>query len=414
MNQPGVIDDVCVGCGCAAPPIPTTIENKGPYCPLCAHGDRPPKRPTNFPTAFSSWDHHERAAMRRVIDSGLFTMGKEVAAFEREFADYHGMSHGIMVNSGSSANLVGVAALAAIGHFKEGDKVMVPALAWPTTYAPLVQHGLELVLIDCDHTWNMNIESRAFCDDARLIVGASILGNGMDAGRWATAAGVLDAVFMEDNCESLGARCPDGRLAGTSGLVNTFSFFYSHQISAIEGGMILTNDDDVANYCRMLRNHGWSKDVDPPQDFESEYDFRLFGYNVRPLELHAAIAREQLKKLDEFIGHRQTNMFLFRNLTEGLRIHHPEVCPTSPFALNFTVHPQTRPAIVEALRAEQIDCRLPTGGSLRLHHYGQQWHRQFTPQADAVHVSGLFIGNPPWPAEDWIEKAAGIIRRVVS
>lgn len=356
--------------------------------------------------------------------SGQFTMGAEVAAFEREFADWHGIKHGIMVNSGSSANLVAIASLSAIGYIRPGDSVMVPALAWPTTYAPLIQYGLNLVLIDCDGTWNLDPESRNIADEAKLIVGASILGNPMDTSAWSSIAGVIRAVLMEDNCESLGAVTPGGRLTGTQGLVNTFSFFWSHQISAIEGGMVLTDDDDVANHCRMMRNHGWSRDVDPPQTFEGEYDFRVFGYNVRPLELHAAVAREQLKKLPEFMEHRRRNAALFReatmDLAESRQIIHPDVYApdlASPFSLHFLIPhggKQARASVVTALRAAGIDCRQPTGGSFRKHAYGEPWAKQSTPLADMIHQTGLFIGNPPWPAAEWIEKAAGIIRRVLA
>src|ERR1039458_4164491 len=216
----------------------------------------------------------------RLRASGRLTVGEEVAAFEREFADFHGLRHGIMVNSGSSANLVAVAALFHVKQnpLKQGDQALVPALAWATTYAPLVQHGLDLVLVDCDEGWNA--DPYALKDvEARLVVGCSILGNPAQLDTWRTIAGVHDAYLLEDNCESLGASI-GGKLCGTFGLMSTFSFYYSHQISAIEGGMILTDDDECATLCRLLRDHGMTRHVEKPKTFEAEYDFRLFGYNV--------------------------------------------------------------------------------------------------------------------------------------
>lgn len=372
-----------------------------------------------YPTAFSVWGDEERAAIDRVLISGRLTMGEEVAAFEREFAAFHGRAHGVMVNSGSSANLI---ALSALFHrtgdrpLKRGDVALVPALAWSTTYAPLVQHGLGLALMDCDAGWNADVYDRRFDPKgARLLVGCSILGNPANLEAMRTTAGVLDAAFLEDNCESLGARTPEGKLCGTFGLLSTFSFFYSHQISAVEGGMVLTDDDELAGLCRILRAHGWTRDVAPPASFADEYDFVAFGYNVRPLELHAAVAREQLKKLPRFIEARLANLGLFRRLTEGLPITRPDlVGDPSPFGLHFTIDvPAQRQALAAALRAAGIDCRLPTGGSFTRHAYGRPWAAQETPRADYVHDAGLFLGNGALDLTHEIAAAVDIIREIV-
>lgn len=372
----------------------------------------------HYPTAFSVWGDEERAAIDRVLTSGRLTMGPEVAAFEREFAAFHGRRHGIMVNSGSSANLVAVASLFLRSNRppKRGNVAMVPALAWSTTYAPLVQHGLELALVDCDHGWNADVYSRTFDPrGARVVVGCSILGNPANLEAIRTVADVLAADFIEDNCESLGAKTPDGKLCGTFGLLSTFSFFHSHQISAVEGGMILTDDDELAGLCRVLRAHGWTRDVRPPASFEEEYDFVAFGYNVRPVEMHAAIAREQLKKLPGFVEARVKNLDAFRDLSTGLPIYHQVADGfPSPFGLAFELEDKgRRPALAAALREAGIDCRLPTGGSFARHAYGHPWGAQETPRADLVHDRGLFLGNAPYDIVDKIAEAVSIMRRVL-
>lgn len=376
-----------------------------------------------FPTAFSAWGDEEHAAIERVIISGRLTMGEEVAAFEREFADLHGRAHGIMVNSGSSANLVAVAALShrtGDRPLKRGDVALVPALAWSTTYAPLVQHGLGLSLIDCDDGWNADVYDRRFDPrGAKLFVACSILGNPANLSAMASAAGILDAVMLEDNCESLGARTPDGHLCGTFGLLSTFSFFHSHQISGIEGGMILTDDGELAGLCRILRAHGWTRDVAPPRTFDEGYNFVAFGYNVRPLELHAAVAREQLRKLPTFIERRMANVALFRHLTAGLPIIHPTLSgEPSPFCLHFALRSAVdarsrRSALAEALRAAGVDCRLPTGGCFTRHPYGRPWAAQETPRADLVHDAGMFLGNGPLDLTPEITEAVDVMRRVL-
>lgn len=370
-----------------------------------------------FPTAFRYWGDEEIQAMSRVMASGQFTMGEEVEAFEHEFAQYHGMSYAIMVNSGSSANLVAVAALKAAGFIVDNDLAVAPALAWSTTYAPLVQSGLELELLDCDTTWNADpgsLHLNEIFDFAAVMVACSILGNPAYLDELEDYTTNHDCVLIEDNCESLGAEV-NGRLCGTRGLLNTFSFFHSHQISAIEGGMILTNNAELAKFCRMLRAHGWTRGIEAPKSFAEEYNFRLFGYNVRPLELHAAIAREQLKKLPEFIRQRRYHMTLFRTLTAGLPITHPTTNGTpSPFGLAFMVESEdVRSNLVAALRGAGIDCRLPTGGSLRLHKYGKRWCSQATPNADKIHRCGLFVGNAPFDISDRIEHMVSVMKRVL-
>lgn len=371
-----------------------------------------------YPTAFSSWGDEERAAIDRVATSGQFTIGWEVTGFEQEFAAFHGKRHAIMVNSGSSANLIMVAALAHLGYVKRDDKVVVPALAWSTTYAPLVQHGLELVLADCDETWNANPNESQVPWDTKLIVGCSILGNPSDLNGWGRAiASAEDAVLIEDNCESLGARLGN-KLCGTFGLMSSSSLYWSHQISAIEGGVILTDDASCAHTCRVLRAHGWTRDVLPPgsASFEREYDFVAMGYNVRPLEMHAAIARAQLKKLPSIIGGRLANQAYFESKVRELEL--PITLPTknggqSPFGLHFTMDPACRLALVHALRQGGVDCRLPTGGSFRLHPYATRWSHQQTPRADNVHRSGMFLGCAPHDIRELIDHAANIMRRTL-
>ncbi len=368
-----------------------------------------------YPTAFSHWGDEEYTAIQRVIDSKQFTMGPEVAAFEREFAIYHGMKYGVMVNSGSSANLIIVATLAQLDLIGRDDVAIVPALAWSTTYAPLIQYGLQLRLADCDDTWNSTAyDMQQISGD--VVVGCSILGNPAELAEMENNCVQDDAIFIEDNCESLGATSYGG-LCGTYGFMNSFSFFYSHQISAIEGGMILTNDEGCYQTCRMLRAHGWTRDDGQPKEFETEYDFQSFGYNVRPTEIHAAVAREQLKKLPVFNANRRANLNYFKSYFANTgwnivpqRVEHGH---PAPFGLAFTVPRGTRPKLVQALRARGIDCRLPTGGSFRLHQYGKNYKDQQTPNADAIHQCGLFLGNAPFLIQDKIDEAVKVIKGIL-
>jgi CDP-6-deoxy-D-xylo-4-hexulose-3-dehydrase len=350
-----------------------------------------------YTTAFKSWGPEEPAAIARVIASDRFTMGAEVEAFEHEFAAYHGMAHCIMVNSGSSANLIAVAAL------KRGKELLaasVPALAWATTYAPLVQHRFLLQLRDCGPDWNApSVPSRV----AWLTVECPILGNPI--------SNPSDATLV-DCCESIGARDSRLRLAGTTGLLNTFSFFWSHQLSAIEGGAIMTNDATLARLCRMFRDHGATRSVQKAERFEDEYRFELMGYNLRPLEMHAAIAREQLKKLDDMRAWRVQNFDAFVDEVNGLPLILTRLNGTAnPFGIHFMLETkEARSKVAAALRANGVDCRLPTGGSFTKHPYGFPWRDQPTPNADAIHDRGIFLGNSGSDIRDLVRHSASVIR----
>jgi CDP-6-deoxy-D-xylo-4-hexulose-3-dehydrase len=371
-----------------------------------------------FPTAFSSWQHgdgsEESNAIDRVLSSGRYTMGPETEAFEAEIAAYHGRRHAIAVNSGSSANLIAVAAAkhwhvdngyCDTGHAYEG-RASVPAIAWATTYAPLLQHRYNLTIADVDDTWNApNVPWRD------ITMAVSILGNPTYL---VDRLAVPGEIIVEDNCESLGARTGSGQLTGTFGRLSTGSGFYSHQLSAVELGWILTDNDDLANLCRLLRNHGndgWGSD-----DLASQYDFVVFGYNVRPQEINCAVARAQLRHLDAMIDQRTANLMLFRSLTANMPIRHQLLTTDrpSPFGLPFTVEtPGDRARLAIALRANGIDCRMPTGGSFLKHPYSKPWRDQSTPNADRIHDTGMFLGNAPRPIPDLIRLAAQVIKETL-
>ena len=368
-----------------------------------------------YELAASSWGPEEIEAMQRVIASGRFTMGEQVAAFEREFADYFGMKHGIMVNSGSSANLVGVAAFAYKKDrpLQRGDEVIVPAISWATTYHPLQQYGLKLRFVDVElDTLNIDVSKleQALTPKTRAIVPVSILGNpaALDVIRaFADAHGLL---VLEDNCESMDAEL-NGKKAGTFGDINTFSFFFSHHISTMEGGMILTDDLELAHLCRSMRAHGWTRDLpaDTPlyertsSDHFEAYRFILPGYNVRPLELEGAIGREQIKKLPAMTAARRKNMALFQELFAGddRFIIQRENGKSSCFSFTIILNPARKPdreKVFAALKDADIGFRIITGGCFLRHdvlkHYDYDTVGTIE-NAYLAHDLGFFVGNHP-------------------
>lgn len=219
-----------------------------------------------FPLATSSWDDAELAALQRVIASDQYSMGAEVARFENDFAASVGSKHAVMVNSGSSANLLMVAALRYTKNkdlqLLPGDEVIVPAVSWSTTFYPLHQYGLRMKFVDIDpHTLNYDLDAlEDAISGARAIMAVNLLGNPNDFSRISKIIEGRGVVLIEDNCESMGATF-EGRQAGTFGVMGSFSSFFSHHISTMEGGLIVTDDEEIYHILLALRAHGWTRNL---------------------------------------------------------------------------------------------------------------------------------------------------------
>jgi CDP-6-deoxy-D-xylo-4-hexulose-3-dehydrase len=252
------------------------------------------------------------------------TMGAKVKGFERAFADEFGWAHGVMSNSGSSANLLAVAALAnpaTPDGLRPGDEVIVPALSWSTTVWPLVQMGLVPVIVDIDpDTFNVDpaeIE-RAIGPKTRGVMIVPVYGNPCAMDAIVDICRRRSLVLIEDCCEALGATY-DGRPVGKFGRVGTFSFYFSHHIATLEGGITVTDDFELAELMRILRAHGWVREVEDRQrwldahpDIDPRFLFVNVGYNLRATELQGAMGSVQLPKLAPFVERRRENAAWFR------------------------------------------------------------------------------------------------------
>lgn len=247
------------------------------------------------------------------------TMGPRVRKFEQEFSRRFGHGHAVMVNSGSSANLLAVAGLAndvTAGRLQPGDEVIVPALCWSTTVWPLLQHQLVPVVVDPDPA-TLNLDpaqiDRAVGPRTRAIMPVPIYGNPCDMDAIGERARKHGLMVIEDSCESLGATYK-GRHVGSFGRVGTFSFYYSHHITTLEGGMVVTDDFELAETMRALRAHGWTREMAEPKKHQEanpgihpKFLFVNTGYNLRSTEPQAAMGSVQLRKLDRFIQIRADN-----------------------------------------------------------------------------------------------------------
>ena len=378
-----------------------------------------------FELASSSWGKEETQAIQDVITSDRFTMGERVKEFELNFAHKMGMKHAVMVSSGSTANLVATAALS----FKKdrplqrGDEVIVPAISWATTYYPLQQYGLKLRFVDVDlDNLGMDVSKleQALTPNTRMVMGVSVLGNPAALDVMRSFCDKHGLYFFEDNCESLGAEL-NGRKCGTFGDINTFSFFFSHHVATMEGGMILTDDEELYHLCLSLRAHGWVRDL--PQDtplcdrkedaFNEAYRFILPGYNSRPLEMSGAIGIEQLKKLDAMTELRRQNAELFRELfsDDERFILQKENDKSSCFSFTMIVKPDvgiTRDRVFDKLRQADIGFRMITGGNFLRHDVIRYFDYDVvggaTPNDDLAHDNGFFVGNHPHDIRPQLER----------
>jgi len=368
----------------------------------------------NYPLASTTWDQAELAAIQRVVNSGMFTMGAEVARFELDFARCVGSRHAVMVNSGSSANLAMVGALTFRRErpLRRGDEVIVPAVSWSTTYFPLQQYGLRLKFVDISReTLNFDLDAlrSAVTAKTKAILAVNLLGNPNDFDAIRDIIDGRDIVLLEDNCESLGARV-QGRQAGTFGLMGTFSTFFSHHISTMEGGVVVTDDDELHHILLCLRAHGWTRNLpkinlvcgsksDDP--FEESFRFVLPGYNLRPLELSGAIGQEQLRKLADMIETRRRNASLFR----GLFADHPwlsiqrEIGESSWFGFALILKegaPISRETLVAKLMANGVAVRPIVAGNFAKNEVLKWFDYSVNGElrnAEFVDKRGLFVGN---------------------
>ena len=305
----------------------------------------------HYELASSSWDNKELEAIQAVIKTDNYTMGDCVKQFEIDFAKFTQNKYCVMVNSGSSANLLAIAALFYKKEkpLKRGDEVIVPAVSWATTYYPLYQYGLKLKFVDVDlETLNFNIEElrKAVTDKTRLIFAVNLLGNPNDFDEINNIIKGKNIYLLEDNCESLGGLYKNKQL-GSIGLMGTYSTFFSHHMATMEGGLIGTDDEELYHLLLSLRSHGWTRHL-PKENklcvkldfsFDESFRFILPGYNVRPIEMMGAIGIEQLKKLPDFLKYRRKNAEYFQKLfkDDSRFIIQREIETSSWFGFSFII-----------------------------------------------------------------------------
>jgi len=374
-----------------------------------------------YELASDTWCNKEIESIQNVIKSNRFTMGPMVKQFELEFKDYFGSKHAVMVNSGSSANLLAVASLffKKNNPLKRGDEVIVPTVSWSTTYSPLQQYGLKLKFVDVNlETLNYDLDSlkTSISKKTKLVIAVNLLGNPNNYDKILKLKEKFNFYLIEDNCESMGATF-NGKYTGTFGEIGTFSSFYSHHISTMEGGIITTNNEELYQLILCLRAHGWTRDL-PNKNllinksnlaFEESFRFILPGYNLRPLEFSGAIGIQQLKKLKSFVEIRRENALFFNKIftNDNRFLIQKEIGESSWFGFSIILNSKfDRNIIIQHLEKNSIQVRPIVAGNFlkseSLKYYDYETPK-LTVNSDMINNFGFFVGNHHYNIKDKIQ-----------
>ena len=356
--------------------------------------------------------------------SPRLTKGEETTLFEQEWSAFTGVKHSVFVNSGSSANLGIVSALVQSGRLKN-NKVLVPAVSWSTTVAPIIQCGLEPVLVDADEdNLGMSVEDlrnkiREHNPSVCMIV--HVLGFPCHMKEIMELCDENNIILIEDSCESVGS-VYSGRKTGCFGLASSFSFYFGHHMSTIEGGMICTNDDEFYELLKSIRSHGWDRDVSEEtqkqlrsdfgvNEFNALYTFYYEGFNLRSTDLQAFIGRGQLNKLPEIISKRQSNFNQYRLSIEGWK-----PSPVGEVISNFAypIITEKKQEVIKALKENDVECRPLICGSIgRQPFWKKRYGETALSVADKIHKYGLYVPNHQQMSSDDVRMVVNTVNSVI-
>lgn len=388
-----------------------------------------------FPLAMNPFGEEEILAMTEVLLTGRLTLGTEVEKAEKKFAEIVGVKYAIMVNSGSSANLLAVSAIAnklRSVHCHPGDHVLVPAVCWSTSVFPLIQNGLCPIFVDVDpRTFNVSLVEleRKLTNRVKAVMAVHVLGNSINMKEMMEFVQRYNLILIEDTCESLGSFCNidndnKRKMLGTFGDFGTFSFYFSHHITSGEGGMITCNTEEDYNFIRCLRAHGWTRHLTNRQnveqlyqDIDSRFLFINMGYNLRPLEVQGAMLNVQLDKLHQFNECRRNNLKQIKHcLTHNPKfsclmslMEASENIDPAWFGLGVLLHQpyaHQRSEFLKYLESNGIENRpIISGNFIRqpcISAFCNEEQPENYPGAEVIHTRGFFIGIHQIPLDQFL------------
>jgi CDP-6-deoxy-D-xylo-4-hexulose-3-dehydrase len=356
------------------------------------------------------------------------TKGELTIEFEKKWAEYIGTKYSVFVNSGSSANLLMIYALKELGRLN--GKVIVPSVGWITTISPLIQFGIEPVMVDADKkTFGIDLEQTEFLlktEEISAIIFVQVLGVPHYKEELLKLSEKYNVPLLEDSCAALGSSYEDGTMVGRVGDMSTFSFYFGHQFSTIEGGMINTDDEDLYHMLLMLRSHGWGKDL--PKDlykqkmddnnvdsFHEPFTFLVPGFNLRSTDLQANFGLMQIEKADWISEMRTENHIEYAKQLDG-HFEFQDWGNDNPCSISFGVLAKSkehRKEVVGRLVDNGIETRIFSAGNLGLHPFWVNRFGEFHGKvADKIHSRGFFLPNYPELEIDDINFICGVCNEV--
>ncbi len=372
---------------------------------------------------------HEHATKRAlaefIVTAGRLSMDVKCLEFERAFSEVQGRRYPVLFNSGGSANLALLQSLKNMGILKDGDRVGFSALTWSTNVMPIIQMGMVPVPVDCSTT-HLNVtsgtlEERIASTDLRCLFITNALGLTGDLDVIQEMCRQKDIIVLEDNCEALGTELKTGR-AGNFSIASTFSFFVAHQMSTIEGGMVCTDDGELAEMLRIVRANGWDRNLRASEqrkwrknhsigsEFDAKYTFYDLGFNFRPTEITGFIGLEQLKYLPENIRMRQETFFRL----EAVLLENPDFVPLehshletiSAFAFPVLCkRAEDREKYLAQFAGAGVEIRPMIAGNIQNQpFYPKYVEEKFElPGTDMIHEAGFYCGCYPELSEPDVE-----------
>lgn len=381
-----------------------------------------------YPLSMATYDAEEILAAIDSMCTFRTTMWEKTKEFERQFSHVFGGSEAIMVNSGSSADLL--VAFALINQetkmLQPGDEVLVPSVTWPTQiWAPMMA-GLKIRFVDTNQkSLNVDLDDLELKirDKTRAVSIVHLMGNPCDMDRVMQICRKHNLILIEDCCESLGANFK-GQPVGTFGVAGTFSFFFSHHITTMEGGMILCSDKMLSDLFRLLRAHGWARNtkyttIVPNSDIDPRYMFLNWGFNLRPTELQAGFGLEQIRRWPRFHAQRCQNATYFQKYLSGLKdiMYLMEVTPESDcswFALPIMLTqdcPFKKSVFLTFLEERGVETRPIVAGNLARQpvcKFYPELLESNLPGADAVHERGFYLGLHPFDSKKNLDRLSEV------
>ena len=335
------------------------------------------------------------------------TMGEQTRLFEEKWSNWLGCKYSVYVNSGSSANLLMLYSLIESKKLRN-KKVVVPAVSWATDLAPVIQLDFEHILCDCNMQ-NLSIDLKHLeqifqKESPSILLLVTVLGLVPDMNKIVKLCENYDVILIEDACESVGSKYLDKHI-GTFGLTSSFSFYFGHHISTIEGGMVSTNSYDLWNILKSIRSHGWARNLDNEiqknlrekynvNEFNALYTFYYPGFNMRPTDLQAYIGSGQLKKIESVIKKRNDNYKSYNELINNNYWKPDDLKGSYVSNMGYPIIHPNRENVIKYIKVNNIECRPIICGSLGAQpFYRKNFGVKDLPNAKIVNEYGFYVPN---------------------